>query len=755
MSGKLGRQNSLPLCLFAALFAAALASGCTRLAESEGIRPDVPERPVAEGPASSDADAGAPQADAAPDEAATGPTSLLGEEPRYEVIRGTGGVIGQPRRSQALATVEPGGDITLNFVDADVREVLKATLGGVLGVNYVVAPQVQGTITVQSGRPVQREALLPTLETVLRLHGLALVQEGAAYRVEPLPGAARGNAAIRLGMAGAGEGEGYGIQIVPLYYIAATQMAETLRPIAREGAILHVDEGRNLLVLGGTRFELAALLEAVEIFDVNWLAGMSFGLFKLDVAPAKSMASELAEILGDGRGNLLGGMVRIVPVDRLNAILAVSRQPRYLDELRRWVERLDQVGGGGVERGLHIYFVQNGKASDLAPILNDVFGAPDSRSGDAKQAESGRLAPGLEPVEIMSTAMRPTSAEQAQQGAAGGAEAATDQPAPTGAQESPAQAPPEQGTGAGGITLSDNSRVRIVASDESNALLISGTQAEYRSVLRVLRQLDRRPLEVLIEVTIADVQLTDQLQYGIRWYFQTDSGHHALRQLDGVLGATPSDSGLSYAFSVTNASAVIDLLSDITDIKVISAPQLMVLNNQEAQLQVGDQVPFQTTTSSDNAGNPTGSFTLLDTGVILKVTPRVNEGGLVLMDIDQEVSSATPNSTPGGPITQTVSKRNINTTVAVQSGQTVALGGLIQDTNTNSKRGVPGLSKIPFLGALFRSTTDTVVRRELLVLVTPRIVRDERGAFEATQELRRRIEELERLEYKLDPKVEG
>ena len=725
-----------------------LLAGCVRLAESEGIKSDAPQKqeqpgearpdlPPAEQPPATDAEQ--------PDGAAAGPTDLTPEQ-RYEIFKGKGSAVGRPRRSKALATVAEGGDITLNFVDADIREVMKATLGGILGVNYTVSDGVQGLVTVQSGRPVPREALLPTLETILRMHGVALVREGPLYRVQPLQGAARGNAAIRLGMSGATEGEAYGIQVVPLYFVSAAQMAETLRPIAREGGVLHVDETRNVIMLGGTRFELAALLEAVEIFDVNWLSGMSFGLFSLEYADARALADELNAILGDGKRGVAGGLVRLVPVERLNAVLAVSRQHRYIQQVRQWVERLDKPGGGGSggDQQLYIYFVQNGKAGNLADVLNDVFANQGRQRISAARQEPGGLAPGLEPVEIGDAQAQPAGDVQGEQ-------QAQPQPAPPAATPQPSSR---------GIALSSGGQIRVVADKERNALLISGTQGEYRSVLRALKQLDRRPLEVLIEVTIADVTLTDRLEYGIRWFFQSGNHGVTLSDIADPPGAVASTfPGLSYVYSVTNARAVLDLLSSITDVEVISAPQLLVLNNQEAQLQVGAQVPVATQQSTTVDPDPliadriVSTIELKDTGVILKVTPRVNDSGLIIIEIEQEVSQVSQDAA-AGTLTPTISKRIITTTAAVQSGQTVALGGLIQDNKTNTKVGIPGLSAIPFLGALFRYTTDTITRSELLVLVSPRIVRDERGARDITNELRRRMEDLERLEAKIAPKQE-
>lgn len=717
-----------------ALAAVLLVSGCVRLLESEGIKFNKP--PSDEIPAASTDGQTDESADPAGESVEPGAAATA--EERYRIFRGTGRVIGEP--APAPVSQGPDGDITLNFVDADVREVLKATLGGLLGANYVVSPEVQGTVTVQSSRPIAREALLPTLEAVLRLNGLAIVLDADIYRIQNLQGAARGNATLRLGLAGAAGGEGYSVRIVPLAYVSAAKMAETLRPIAREGAILHIDETRNFLILGGTRFGLAALLEAIDIFDVNWLSGMSFGLFTLEYAEARALSDELTAILGDGRQGLVAGLVRLVPVERMNAILAVSRQPQYLTEVRRWIERLDQGSQDSSDRQLYIYFVQNGKAADLAPTLSSVFGGDGAAAADSRR-QTGELAPGLEPVEIASTEQPP---------AGGGEAAGTQMPA---ARTAPTSQPSSQPPSASGISLSASGNLRVVADEERNALLISGTAREYRAVLRALKQLDRRPLEVLIEVTIADVTLSNRLEYGIRWFFQTDSGRHAITQSDIDTGdVTSTFPGLSYVYSATNAKAVLDLLSSITDVEVISAPQLLVLNNQEAQLQVGAQVPVATQQSvdtSDPSAPVVSTIELKDTGVILTVTPRVNDSGLIILDIEQEVSQVSQDAA-AGTLTPTISKRIITTSVAVQSGQTVALGGLIQDNRTNTKVGVPILSAIPFLGALFRYTTDTVSRSELLVLVSPRIIRDERGALEATSELRRRMEDLERLERKID-----
>lgn len=725
-----------------------LLAGCARLAESEGIKPEVP--PSAPGAAPEEPLSGAPAGEAAAGVEEAEPQT---EKPQYRIYRGTGHFVRGESDVPATIHVGENGDITLDFVDADIRQVVKATLGDILGLNYVIAPDVQGTVTAQTERPLSRDALLPALESILRLNGAVLVLDGAIYRVETLQGATQDRRAVRLRPGGSGAG--YGVEVIPLRYVSAEDMRSTLAPLAGQDTILRVDQTRNLLIMAGTQPQLAALLDTVRVFDVNWLSGMSFGLFPLEFAEPKTLIEELNVVLDTQQGGALSGLVRLVPIERMNAVLAVSQQSRYLDEVRRWVQRLDSGTQTGADRQLFIYFVQNGKATDMADVLSQVFGG----EGSGRTAGQERVvAPGLEPVELAS---RPAQGERTSTAKPPGENGGQAAPPPA---ETPIPRQPVAAGPAETIVLASGSTVRIVADEGRNALLISGSPAEYRAILRALRKLDRRPLEVLVEVTIADVTLTDALKYGVRWFLQSADGKHLGGFSDATgdtlkQAVTPTVPGASYTFTSTNSKAVLDLLSSVTHVEVISAPQILVLNNQEAQLQVGAQVPVateqSTTTPKTETESPiiTSTVELKDTGVILNVTPRVNEGGLIIMDIEQEVSSVSQDAS-AGTLTPTISKRIITTTAAVQSGQTVALGGLIQDNKTNSKVGIPGLSKIPFLGALFRYTTDTISRNELLVMVSPRIVSNAREAREITDELRRRIEDLERLEAKIEPKAD-
>ncbi len=288
-----------------------------------------------------------------------------------EIYRGTGSVIGVTPPSQE-PTAEDGGnnDITLNFVNADVRDVAKAILGDFLKLNYAVGANVQGTVTIQTSRPLARDKVLPVLEQSLRLNGMALVKADQIYKVVPLADAPRESGATPIPTHGGLE-PGYGVSIVPMKYVSAQEMQRLLEPLAPAQGMLHTDSVRNVLIIQGTEQERATMLDNIALFDVNWLAGMSFALYTPKYTDAQDLAKELDQIVG-GRNGPLAGVVRFVPIMRLNSVLAISPQAKYLEQLQRWVQRLDRPGQG-TDRRIFVYHVQNGRASDLARVLLKVL----------------------------------------------------------------------------------------------------------------------------------------------------------------------------------------------------------------------------------------------------------------------------------------------------------------------------------------------------------------------------------------------
>ncbi|MDH3314422.1 MAG: type II secretion system secretin GspD [Gammaproteobacteria bacterium] len=635
------------------------------------------------------------------------------------------------------------GEITLNFENTNLLEVVKVILADLLKLNYVIEPGVQGAVTLQTSVPLPRESLVPTLELLLRMNGAALVESGDMFQVVPRESAARGLTSPQLGNSSAPLPRGYSVRIVPLRYVSAGEMQKILEPFVIPGNIVRVDTQRNLLILAGTGREMETLLETIAVFDVDWVAGMSVALFTPDFVDAKTLASDLEKVFGDQSKGPLAGLVKLAVIDRLNALLVISPRREYLSKVAEWVDRLDQDRGGSGRR-LFIYHVQNGKAADLAAVLQQVF--------EAREAEIAisppELAPGLEPVELR-TQQPPTLSQET--------EAAVTGVAPR--QETLEPTRPRRNTGAAeGLQLSEGGKVRIIADEVNNALLVMATAVEYSQVSEALKRLDIVPLQVLVEATIAEVSLTDDLSQGLEWFFKNKIGSRtgeAFLDLNTPPGLGAFVPGFSYAiFSGADVRAVLNLLASESKLKVISSPSLMVLNNQTATIEVGDQVPITTQQQQSTLAdaNLVNSIEYRDTGVILSVTPRVNAGGLVTMEISQEVSDVSPN--PDAPLAPTIQQRKINSTVAIQSGETVVLGGLIRENDSFTSSGIPGLYNIPIIGFLFGQTSDERSRTELVVLITPRAVQGAEEARQITNEFRDKMESLkpENKDKKVDDK---
>jgi general secretion pathway protein D len=463
----------------------------------------------------------------------------------------------------------------------------------------------------------------------------------------------------------------------------------------------------------------------VSVLDVDVLAGMSFALFPVQSSNAQDVANELETLFAEDAVGSLGGIVRFLPIERLNAILAIASRPAHLKHAGEWVARLDRADAEAGQR-VFVYYAKNSLAADLADILNQVFQGTGSEQGGAVSRAS--VAPGLEPVELIAPRRAVPGEDQS---------AAAEAPAPGLAFA------PDEPPGNGILRTSDDSGIRIVADDRNNAVVVIATAEQFRMIEATLRRLDILPLQVLIEATIAEVALNDALEYGLQWAFE--SGDFSANSTNNVLGlVAQSFPGFNLVLDTGDVRVVLSALSEITDVEVVSSPQLMVLDNQTARLQVGDQVPISTQSSVstlDPDAPIVNTISMFDTGVILEVTPRVNASGLVTLDIALDVSDAIPTETSGID-SPTIQQRSIQSIVSVQSGETVALGGLIRERSTETVSGIPVLMDIPILGNLFKTTGQGSQRTELLVLITPRVVRGASQARAVTDELRQRLRSL-------------
>ena len=711
----------------------------------------------------------APAVETVPAPAAVAKESQIGAD-----IAGTAGPTSFPGTGQFVKPSPPpeasprpalaDQEVSFNFEATPVPEVVKTILGDLLQETYVIGPGVGGTVTFSTAKPIKGEQAMAVLEMLLSWSGAALVRKNDQYLVVQTQAAVPGNLSPQLL---AGDGRGYSVRAVPLKFISATQMEELLKPYAKQGSVLKADNARSLIVVAGTKNELDNYLSVINTFDVDWMAGMSFALYTLERVEVKDLMPELEAIFGDAAGSAgagstpLAGMVRMLPVERLNAILVITPQPQYLKQVESWIKRLDR---GGTEGGskLYVYDVQNVKATDLADRLNEIFNGAAATPREPRTTR-GDVAPGLAGQNL------------------GGGQFGGGIVPPVAKTPTPTPTPAVPGAAGGsGKSLLGEQEVRITAVEDNNALLISSTPAQYEILKSAIRRLDTEPLQVKIEAKLLEVNLSDALEFGVQWWLERavdpalnasatfvdgaavrgvthtavnavpgataeginlfpGSANSALRSFSG-LGGTLGVSGLRYIFDGRDARAFVSALQSETDTKVLSSPTLMVLNNKEASITVGGQVRQNQGQILPGTSGVTGAQlnSFVPVGITLTVTPRVNPGGLVYLEINQQ------QSTPG--LGDTVDTKQVTTEVAVQSGQTIFLGGLIQETNRNSNGGLPGLKNIPVIGRLFGSSKKSLERTETLILITPTVVEGGSSKMrEVTDEYVRRFKGLEPL----------
>ncbi|HEC06500.1 MAG TPA: type II secretion system protein GspD [Thiolapillus brandeum] len=680
-------------------------------------------------------------------------------------VTGSGKLIGKPpapAKTGKPPVFSNKRDITLNFENTDIREVVKVILGDTLQLSYIVDPGVRGGVSMQTGAPVSRKDLLPLLETLLRMNNATLVQQDGVYHVVPVTKAVKGLLTPQLADSQIPLPSGHSLQIRPLKNISAEEMNEILKPLVKDNSIVRVDPKRNLLILSGNARDLEQMLSVIDTFDVNWMKGLSVGFFTLENGSVEEVQKDLDAVLGGDAGKALGGLVRITPIESANGFLVVTPQKEYLREVGKWIKRFDSMTQSGDSQRLFVYRVRNGKAEDLAGLLNELFTGKSSKP----KTKSGSVAPGLKSTTVTS---KPKNSKSAAEKARKPKVATTRKPT----------------SASSGNTSALEGEIRVVADEDHNTLLILASARDYKKVLSTLEQLDIVPLQVHIEATIVEVLLKDKLKYGISWFFEggVGGGKQSIGGVGGTTSGTDLTGGLSKLLNGFNWSlidstgavkAVLNAFANDSLVNVLSAPSVMVLDNHEAKIRVGDEVPTLTQSQTNDAGNIIQTVQYRETGIILTVKPRVNPGGLVTMEVTQEVSAVA--DTEVSTNQPTIQTREINSTVAVQSGQTVVLGGLIRDKRTNAEGGVPFLYKVPVLGALFGETEAGNERVELVIVLTPRVITSAEDALKITRDFRTRMQGLKQefleeagvirakggervygtsIEYKEEPAEEG
>ncbi|WP_193495526.1 type II secretion system secretin GspD [Nitrincola alkalisediminis] len=643
-----------------------------------------------------------------------------------QLYKGNDQVVRAPSSSEPVRFF--GEDVSLSFEEAPITQVVHIILGEILKLDYVIEHPLSGNITIRTRSPIPQDQLLSTLESLLQANGAVMIRDNnGRYFV----GAGASMSSLMPGIASANErNAGYSNVVIPLRFIGAQEMADILGPVASDSAFVRVDPRRNLLILAGTRQQLDGWLEIISTFDIDLLKGMSVGVFPLQYAPVQEAFTMLQALMGEevlGDGNI-SSLVRVIPVERLNSLLVVTPRSHYLEQVKVWMERLDQPPDHLFEQQLFVYPVQNGSAGYLASLMSKLFSPS---PGSAEMTDAG-VAPNLTASRISSGATPPSS-NPISSGSTTGSSSASAQTA----------LPASTGPTSTNYDLAQN--VRIVADEQSNALLIYANRREFRKIEAALKKLDIAPSQVLIEASIIEVSLNDELRYGLEWFLQESLGSgwrgNALLNLsDDPIG--PRVPGFS--FTVTNPAgairAVINALAEKSLVNVISTPSVLVLDNHTATIQVGNQQPIRSAQTVTDGGTITSSIQYKDTGVMLSVTPSVNAGGMVNMEIKQSVTDVGQQDSATGQ--RSFLERNINSRVAIRSGETVVLGGLIRDNTSRTRSGLPILHDIPVMGNLFGATGNTTNRTELLVMITPRVLSNEQDLRDVSREMRSRMSGL-------------
>lgn len=655
--------------------------------------------------------------------------------PQPVIRRGNGATINQSVASAPPPSLVSSGQASFNFEGESLHAVVKAILGDMLGQSYSIAPGVQGTVTVATQRPVGAAGALSLLENVLAQNNARMVYSDGRYNIVTADQALTSGVVPRTGSASLARG--FESRVVSLRFVSATEMEKILKPYARPNAIVSVDGARNMLTIAGTRAELENYLRTIQVFDVDWMASMSVGVYPLQSGRASDVVQDLERVFGEEGKSPTAGMFRFMPLDSSNAVMVITSQVKYLEDIQQWIDRIE--GGSGDGR-LFSYELKYIKARDLADRLAEVFGGGNGNSG----SESPSMMPGVGTTEISDGGIDDKS---------GTSSAAVNTGLGDGGNL------PANRSGNGKVTLKvEGAEVGVSAVEDTNSLLVRASPSQWKSIREVIERIDVMPMQVHIEAQVISVALKGALQYGVSWFFDNavgeagfpyPTGRNSFGSYSGGISQPNVPNGgsignlLSWTFLGNNAAAIVSALDNVTDVRTLSAPSVFTQNNREASLNVGQRIPISSVSLNPGNGNDNtySSVQYLDTGIILKVRPRVTRDGLVFLDIVQEVSKPTGEADDNGNVRIDTSK--VTTSALAPSGETIVLAGLISDGTSRNATGVPGLSRIPILGGLFGQQGQTKTRDELVILITPTVVRNPMEARNLTDEYGRRFRALD------------
>lgn len=655
---------------------------------------------------------------AAPPAAAGGPAEPApapAPEVKKEAVPPPAATRPVPAATPAPAKTEktgPEGGVALNFDDADLYEVIR-TFSEILEINYIVDPNIRGRVTIHVAGSLGKADILPVFYQILEANGLTAVREGKLYRIVKMKESPR----LPLLIRSEGEEGDFSpdqrmmLQIVPLKFISAQEMSKVLTPfLSADGTILAHD-GSNVLLVVDKGINVLKCLKLVEVFDANVFDRVSHRFYFLENSRAEDLAKILREVLSSYS---LGKKddVKVIPIERLNALLIVSPQERALDAIEPFLKQMD-VAADTAEPQIYVYFVKNGEAKQLGSILDSIF---TKDGGKTKEEATTKARTPTNPLSMAAVKEKEEAAK-------------------------PAAAATASQAGGGEESGAVRGEVAITVDEVRNALVIKALPRDYQIVEKVLLRLDIMPRQVLIEAMIAEISLTDKTELGIEWNFK---GSESVSPLGGLI-ANIGQGGLTYSVQLTNHwTAALQALASESRVNVLSSPHILASDNKEAKIDITEELPVATTsyTSTTDTGVYETSIQYRDTGIILIVTPHINDTGMVTMDISQEVSEPGDDKTVLKNTYPSFTKRTVNTTLTLRHGQTIVIGGLIREKITDTNKGIPCLVQVPILRFLGGYQKKEIEKKELVVMITPRVIVNLEDVDAVTDEFKKKVKNV-------------
>ncbi len=607
----------------------------------------------------------------------------------------------------------PTEEVTVSVDTIQLSDFIHYVFNDLLNVNYVLDSKVPGQekLSLNLKDRVTKQKLYGIVSDILAGYNTVIREKGGVYYI--VPGTPQQGVEIGIGSAytDVPDTSGQIRQLVPIRYAMAGTLVQML--LNTPGLTVYAMQNENVLVVQGARESVLQALQLIGAMDRPAMRGKYGVMFKVAYWDTKELVPKLKEILTQEGIPVAGGAdggLRLIPIDRWRILLAFSAQKEWLNRLTYWIKTLD-IPEDKVDNRFFIYFPENSRAKDLCETLQNIMGisTPKTKADTSSGKNTKSAVKTAQGLQMGQTTVLPsTSAEKTSDATSAN-------------------------SGTGSSAISSNmagivDHVSVTVDDNRNALVIYTTPVYYRIIESLLKQIDVMPAQVLLEATVAEVTLSGNLKYGLEWYIE--HGGDLTGTLNILNGSTKNfGGGLDYSVlnSSKSFSLMISALATDSKLKILSSPRITVRDGKSASIVVGTQVPVvtgdvATATTTTTTTGLVRSYQYMTTGITLNVTPTVHSRGVLTLQLTQGVSDATPNTTSGidSPM---ISNRNLTTEVVAADGQTVMLGGLIKENNTDGVTKIPWLGDIPILGNLFRSTAKTTNRTELVVMITPRIIR--------------------------------